>query len=230
MLSDSDLQARLRGVLAGGWYALPDRGTGAPGLLLENLLGLDSGNRDSPDAGKWEIKFHGPQTRLLTLFHLEAAPRNHMHHMVRQFGHVDRHGRVSFRHTIHRGKSCLGFYVANESFRITVRHREVSDIAWPHWTHDRLINAFVSKLRRLVTVRGRKRRTNQGTSEVTYERALLYWEPKTTSFPNMIANGTIAIDFDARTSNGQGLRNHGTKFRIALEDLPSLYHHEQVLA
>ena len=43
----------------------------------------------------------------------------------------------------------------------------------------------------------------------------------------MVANGTVAMDFDARTLNGRGLRNHGTKFRIALNDLPRLYNHHQ---
>ena len=90
VMTDAELYARLRGVLNAGWHAMPDypgyRGTGAPGLLLEELLGLDGSNRDTPDAGKWEIKFHGPKTALMTLFHLEGEPKGHMHHMVREFG------------------------------------------------------------------------------------------------------------------------------------------------
>ena len=147
-----------------------------------------------------------------------------MHHMVREFGKRDRLGRISFRHTIYQGRSSMGFYVANESNRITVRHPDVSDIVWPYWTHDVLINAFASKFRRLIAVQGTMR--NRG-SEVRYQSAQLYMEPRVTSFVDMVANGIIAIDFDARTNNGRGLRNHGTKFRIAPSDLRHLYTHRQ---
>jgi len=38
----------------------------------------------------------------------------------------------------------------------------------------------------------------------------------------------IAIDFDARTRlKGNGLRDHGTKFRIKLDDLKNLYSKNQ---
>ena len=40
----------------------------------------------------------------------------------------------------------------------------------------------------------------------------------------VIERGIIAIDFDARTNlEGQGLRHHGTKFRVKPDDLRHLY-------
>lgn len=224
VITDSDLYARLRVVLKRGWLNISDYpgygGTGAPGKILEELLGLDGGNSDTPDAGRWEIKFHS-KSALLTLFHLEGEPRGHLHHIIREFGWKDEKGRLSFRHTIH-GQSEKGFYVANESGRITVRNPNRSDIVWPYWTHDRLINAFASKCRRLIVVKGRKR-----GDQVRYDVAHLYWEPLTTMFVNAVEYGIVAIDFDARTTNGRGLRNHGTKFRIRYEDLRHLYNHNQ---
>ena len=221
VVADSDLHERLRAVLKRGWVPLPDypgyRGTGAPGKVLEELLGLDGGNFDTPDAGRWEIKFHS-HAALLTLFHLEAEPKGHMHHMVRAFGWPDGKGRTSFRDTV-RGRSELGFQVVNEAGRITVRNRHGADIRWPYWTHDRLINAFAAKFRRLIVVKG----TKHG-ERVRYETAHLYWEPQITRFVEAIERGIVAIDFDARTNNGRGLRNHGTKFRIAIENLHNLYH------
>ncbi len=59
----------------------------------------------------------------------------------------------------------MGFYVANESDRITVRNDSVSDMTWPYWTHDSLIHAFAAKFRRLV-VKGTRQR-----SQVRYETA-----------------------------------------------------------
>ena len=220
-MSDTDLFARLRGILKRGWIHIPDYpgygGTGAPGKILEELLGIDGGNRDTPDAGKWEIKFHS-RSALLTLFHLEGEPKGHMHHMVRQFGWPDDKGRTSFRHTLYQGRSRLNLHIANESNRITVRHPDVSDIVWPYWTHDKLINAFASKFRRLIVVNGSKR-----SGYVRYEVAHLYEEPTITMFVEAIAKGIVCIDFDARTNNGRGLRNHGTKFRVKYDDLKHLY-------
>lgn len=220
VMSDAVLHERLRDVLGRGWMPLPDypgyRGSGGPGILLEELLGLDNKNYDTPDAGRWEIKYHSSNA-LLTMFHLEAQPKGHMHTMVRRFGWPDEKGRTSFRHTI-KGRSERGFYVANESNRIIVRNPSETDVVWPWWAHDDLINAFAHKMRRLIVVKGRK---YQG--RVRYDSADLHSEPMTTQFPKLIEHGVVAIDFDARTNNGRGLRNHGTKFRIAPADLGKLY-------
>ncbi|MDE0265703.1 MAG: MvaI/BcnI family restriction endonuclease [Thaumarchaeota archaeon] len=73
---------RVRRVLASGWHDLSDYdygGTGAPGKILEKLLGVDSENFDIPDAGKWEVKFHSGSA-LLTLFHRGTAKGTHAPH------------------------------------------------------------------------------------------------------------------------------------------------------
>ena len=226
-LSDEELFARVRDVIARGWIRVPEGygygGTGGAGRVLEELLGVDGGNSDTPDAGKWEIKFHS-RNALLTLFHLEGQPRGHMHHMVRLFGVEDAQGRTSFRHTL-RGRSDKGFYVDNEAGRITVRNNDRSDVVWPYWTHDSLLNAFVAKLRRVIVVKGSRRRPN-----VRFESAWCYQEPQARRFVEAVERGVVAIDFDARTNNGRGLRNHGTKFRIAYDDLRCLYHQQRRIA
>ena len=91
-----------------------------------------------------------------------------------------------------------------------------------YWTHDKLINALASKFCRLIVVKGRKK-----DDHVRCDLAHLYWEPKTTMFIEAIQRGIIAIDFDARTNNGRGLRNHGTKFRVKYDDLRYLYGHRK---
>ncbi|MEM7495551.1 MAG: MvaI/BcnI family restriction endonuclease [Myxococcota bacterium] len=58
---------------------------------------------------------------------------------------------------------------------------------------------------------------------VTYESACLYWEPSITSFIDAVQQGIVAIDFDARTTDKNGLRDHGTKFRVAVKNLGKLY-------
>ncbi len=144
-----------------------------------------------------------------------------MHHIVRGYGWLDDQGRTSFRHTIW-GSSPRGFRVISDSSRIIVRNEGPDndpDIVPPFWTHDSLMNAFVYKLRRLAVVHGRKK-----NGKVKYESVHLHREPNISDFINAIERGMIPIDFDARTQlKGNGLRDHGTKFRIKLDDLRPLH-------
>ena len=223
-ISDAVFFARLKTVIEQGWIQIPDRrgygGSGGPGLLLEEMIGIDPNNRDGPDTGIWELKYHGG-TAPITLFHLTPQPKGNMHNVVRGYGWPDTRGRTSFRHTIW-GKSPRGFYVVNEANQIIVRNEAQGihpDIIPPCWTHDSLINAFIYKLRRLAVVQGKKR-----GGQVRYETAHLHWEPNASGFIRAIERGMIAIDFDARTNlEGQSLRDHGTKFRVKLDDLRHLY-------
>jgi len=223
-LNDTAFFNKLREIIKNGWYTIPVDagygGTGGPGLLLQDLIGIDKNNRDGPDSGVWELKFHSGNSPL-TLFHLTPQPRGIMHQFVRGYGWPDSKGRTSFRHTIW-GNSTRGFKIVNDASCIIVRNESPDadrDITPPHWTHDNLTNAFVYKLRRLAVVHGTKRK-----GKVKYEYARLYWEPIISKFFNAIEHGKIAIDFDARTNlSGMGLRDHGTKFRIKIEDLDSIY-------
>jgi hypothetical protein len=54
---------------------------------------------------------------------------------------------------------------------------------------------------------------------------MAYWEPDIQGFSKAIADGTFCVDFDARTQKGMGsaIRNHGTKFRIKVDDLSKVY-------
>lgn len=221
---DGELYARLREVLARGWIEIPDTagygGSGAPGKLLEDLLGVKGQNYSVPDAGQWEIKFHS-RSALMTLFHLEAQPNGYMHDLIREFGWEGKDGQTNFRHTL-KGKSDRGFYVEDKTELIVVKNIDERDIPWPYWTYDQLMNAFAAKMRRLVAVKGTVRK-----GYVRYQSAQLYWEPQISRFINAILAGVVAIDFDARTTNGRGLRNHGTKFRVRSDDLHTLYHHHQ---
>lgn len=104
-MTDADFFARLRGVIARGWIPIPDypgySGTGGPGLMLEELCGIDVNNRDGPDTGVWELKFHGGAAPL-TLFHLTPQPPGNMHHVVRGYGWPDAQGRTLFYRSVER--------------------------------------------------------------------------------------------------------------------------------
>lgn len=226
IMSDSDILAKLQDVIARRWHVLPDEGyggTGGPGMYLETLLGLETNNSDTPDMGKWELKYHDARRQgLMTLFHLEAKPRGYLDVLVPEFGIPRNGGFTSFRQTVRGSKSSTGLTVNNLGESIIVIHPDRTDIdahMWPRWTHDDIVNAFASKLRRLITVSGEK-----SGNQVRYIKGHTHENPRSSQLISMIVNGTIAIEFDARTQPGKtSLRNHGTKFRIPVRDLDKLY-------
>ena len=218
-LPEQHIVDRLDQILLTQEYDIPHgmgfEGTGAPGLYLEHLLGLQTSNVDVPDAGGWEVKFSTGKG-LVTLFHKEPQPRGSgLRHMINNWGWVGRNGRQSFRHTI-CGESDR-FVVVDESNAIRVRRTGHDDMV-PHWPHDVLINSLSRKLRNLILVRGRKQRRT-----VWYDSAEMLTEVRSSRFIRAILQGTVCIDFDAYIRSNDSIRNHGTKFRIHIDNIPRLY-------
>ncbi len=217
-----ELFERLRAILREGQFEMPTEprynGTGAPGCYLEDLLGLRVGNQDIADVAGWEVKFYTPQTSLITLFHKEPDSRTVMRYLVSTYGWMDGQGRLSFRHTV-KGQSDR-FIVVNDAGNIIVRPLDGTDGPVPIWSHDTLLGALGGKLRRLILVSGQR-----VGRKVKYNSVHCYENLQITSLINKIAEGKIAIDFDARQARpgSRGLRNHGTKFRVAPADIGSLY-------
>lgn len=215
----NELFARLRTVIAHGWYDLPSKygGTGGPGTFLEDLLGLRAGNKDVPDSTGWELKYFTSKTNLITLFHKEAEPADIMRYMVRKHGWKDDKGRMSFRHTI-PGKSDR-FKVEDDNGTIIVRPLKRNGPV-PYWTHDELLNIAGAKLRRLLLVKGIR-----NGRQVRFDRADCFENLHVSLLIYEIVRGTICIDFDAREMKpgSPGLRNHGTKFRLQPDNVCRIY-------
>ena len=217
-----EMVARLRNLLELGWLDMTPgvaryNGTGGPGNFLEDMLGLTSGSKDIPDCIGWDVKWVSPLTHLITMFHKECDDSARvMRYMVSKHGWRDVNGRLSFRHTI-KGTSDR-FKVYSDAGSIIVRPLNGNGIV-PIWSHDTLLNAC-SKLRRLVVVQGVKSGTR-----VRFDRADLYENMHMSQMAEALTDGRIAIDFDVREAKAgsKGLRNHGTKFRIAPDALRKLY-------
>lgn len=219
-------------------YPLPrasGRDTGAPGNLLEKLLGIETNTRDTADfadAGveaKWSSK-----TTPVTLFHLDPlerptratkyAPRvpGAVENLIREFGYINDDRLLAFRHMIKGGNPTTGnrvngFYLTVDGEHINVRHVSRNKPV-ASWDKNVVTNAIVQKGRRMVVVTGER-----DLDEVSYNEATFFSEPRSSQIVEMIRNGTIMIDFDARLTPTGGVRNHGVKFRIYYADLKKLY-------
>ena len=58
--TNKELFERLGQIVRHGAYEMPTlrySGTGGPGLYLEDMLGLTTGNKDIPDSLGWELKY-----------------------------------------------------------------------------------------------------------------------------------------------------------------------------
>lgn len=199
-------------------------GTGGPGNCLEDWLGLNVGSQDIADAVGWEIKWYTGKTGLITLFHKEAHPPDIMRYMVRRWGWKDKKGRMSFRHTI-SGRSDR-FKVDTDANRIIVRPLRGSGPV-PYWTHDDLLNIAGGKLRRMVLVKGERI-----AHRIRFVQADCFENLNIGFLISEVIRGTIAIDFDVRERRpgSHGLRNHGTKFRVAPDDVCRLYMRKERLS
>lgn len=224
-----DLWQRLRDIIALGWTEMPAgvaryNGTGGPGNYLEDLMGLTVGNQDIADCIGWEVKYYTPATNLITLFHKEPTPEGVMRYMVSKYGWKDDEGRLSFRHTI-QGRSDR-FQVFDDAGSIVVRRRGGNGLV-PTWTHDTLLNIAGGKLRRLLLVQGQKDGRN-----VRFDMIDAFENLHLTLLIAEMVMGTIAVDFDVREAKAGsvGLRNHGTKFRVAPRHVCRLYLKKERLA
>lgn len=201
-------------------------GAGAPGNTLEYLLNVKQNNFDSPDLLDWEIKFHGGNA-LLTLFHKDPQPKGIMNKVVDAFGWENEKGQISFRHTLTKKSSERGFVVNNIDNKITVTNINNSSLC-PYWEHNVILNAIGAKLRRLILVHGL---VDKEKRQVIYQNAVAYWDLNLLGICKAIEEGIICIDFDARTKEqrGSALRNHGTKFRVHINDIGVLYENSQII-
>jgi len=217
----------IRDIINMGWADIPDqfKGAGSPGNTLEFLCNVAENNYDSPDLMDWEIKFHGGNA-LLTLFHKDPQPKGIINDVVNRFGWENAKKQISFRHTI-SGVSPRGFEVNSIGNKIIVSNTNDPTIV-PYWDHNVILNAIGAKLRRLILVHGK---VDKQKRKVIYESAVAYWDLDLTGICEAIISGLIYIDFDARTTGQRGtsLRNHGTKFRIHINDIGIIYENSQLI-
>jgi MvaI/BcnI restriction endonuclease family len=220
-VTDKDLFERLDQLLKVGTYDLADfggwRGDGTPGFVLETLLGFDPTNKDGPDSGRWEVKFHSGNTPL-TLLHKTPEPKGVVRELIEQFGWAGKSGDRSFRHTIWK-TTARGFSVDVENDKIEIRHKD-ANFTMPFWSTDTLANAFIFKLRRLIVVHGKK---SKSKGYVSFHQAQILQEPKIVEIFGALSSGMMAVDFDAKIRGDGTLRDHGTKLRMKISDLPKIY-------
>ncbi|WP_419919067.1 MvaI/BcnI family restriction endonuclease [Candidatus Poriferisocius sp.] len=227
-MTDAEFFARVKEITQTGYWELGEKhgGTGGVGKLLEELLDVDGGNSDTPDEGRWEIKTHTGQGTLLTLFHKTGTPNMSciLESDYSYYPNGDMSKPITYRNTVYGGApNSQGFFADTSHSMNRVTLFNINDnprVAYSSWSYDDLMTAFSYKLRRLLLVNATK-----SGQKAAFGPATAYSDPYLRKFPDMVANGDIAIDLDARyqSPESSAIRDHGTKFRIAMSNLTKLY-------
>lgn len=93
----------------------------------------------------------------------------------------------------------------------------------PYWGFDDLFHKAGTKLLNCFYVQAKAKKEGK-TEYFSYEKILMLQKFSLDKFLLGIENGTVLVDFDARTGH-----NHGTKFRLRQDCLPDLYSEVSVI-
>jgi len=224
---------------------------GGVGNTLEDLLGIEENNLPIPNAAEWELKTHRTgSASLVTLFHSEPSPRA-VRFVPRvllplygwphqQAGAKYQAGEMSFRQTISgAAPSDRGFKVvvdraarkvliSFDALGVDPRHhlwlaavKERAGLGQldpqPYWGFDDLEHDAGAKLHNSFFVEAEVRR-DDGKELYHYGHATMLSQFSLDHLLFGIESGVVYVDFDARSGH-----NHGTKFRVRSDALPTLY-------
>lgn len=230
---------------------------GGIGNTLEDLLGIAENNLPIANAVEWELKTQRLKTSsLITLFHMEPSPRA-LHFVPqifllnygwkhKQAGTKYPSNEMSFRQTINTiSHSDRGFKVIIDrkakqvSVSFSAEHVDPRHSSWlhsvkskvglreldpkPYWGFDDLKNKAGVKLLNCFYVQAETKKTKR-TECYHFKKLTILKKFSFNHFLDALENGQLLIDFDARTGH-----NHGTKFRLKQDCLPTLYEDSSVI-
>ena len=252
LFTKDDLIAQLKEISQQGWIPNTKQGNhGGIGNTLENLLGIEENNLPIPNANEWELKAQRLNTSsLITLFHTEPSPqavkfvptillpKYGWRH--KEAGKKYPDSEMSFRQTIHglnfsdRGfkvvidRNQQKILISFDSSRVSEKHANwLKNVErnigldqltpQPYWGFDDLASKARTKLLNCFYVQAEVKKIAD-QDFYRYSKAQMLQNFNFEGLLTGIETGYVLVDFDARTGH-----NHGTKFRLRQNFLPTLY-------
>lgn len=245
--SKESIITELRKIRDLGWVENRRPGNvGGIGNTLEDLLGIKENNLPLPNAAEWELKCQRKDSAsLMTMFHMEPSPRAMKFVpsiLLPKYGwsHQTIENEMSFRQTINGlSYSDRGFKVVVDRIEgkvlVSFDYTKVSNIhnKWledvnekvglgelspqPYWGIKDLFCKAGTKLLNCFYISAETKK-EAGKEYFHYTEIYILKDFESERFLDAIEKGYIYVDFDARSGH-----NHGTKFRIKQNMIPSLY-------
>ena len=222
-----DIQNRLQELKSRGFIPTNRKGSTGIGHTIEQELQLNENNLAIPDLdGRVELKSNRKKSgSMVTLFTFNRSvwqfPQKEV---IETFGYIDEKGRKGLYSSVFHdtpNPQRLEIKIDRQSHKVHLCHNDTVLGTWSIFT---IVGKFVTKLERLMIVFADTRineKTNQ--EEFHYNEAYLLENPELDNFLDAFENGLIAIDVRMHVKPAGAVRNHGTGFRIAERNIPSLY-------
>ncbi|MEA4812183.1 MAG: MvaI/BcnI family restriction endonuclease [Anaerolineaceae bacterium] len=251
--SKTELLDKLKEIRSLGWIENKRYGnSGSVGNTLEDLLEIPENNLPIPNANEWELKCQRQGTSsLITLFHFEPSPRVMRfvpNILLPKYGWKHKgaginypSSEMSFRQTL------SGMNYSDRGFKVIINRNdkriEISFSAqkvqpkhkiWleqveqriglnelspqPYWGFSDIFHKAGTKLLNTFYIVAEAKKNSEGTEFYKYNKIIMLSDFDLESLLYAIEFGYLFIDFDSRTGH-----NHGTKFRLKQDKLPTLY-------
>ncbi len=253
-----ELITKLKEISTKGWIPNARHGNhGGIGNTLEDLLGIEENNLPIPNASEWELKAQKIGTSsLTTIFHIEPSPRAIgfvPQVLLPKYGWKHKEAgkkypddEMSFRQTIH------GLSVSDRGFKVVIDRNERKILIsfdsskvdekhanWlksverniglnelqpqPYWGFDDIASKARTKLLNCFYVQAEVKKES-GEEFYRYSKVQMLQNFNFDAFLVGIETGHVLVDFDARSGH-----NHGTKYRLRQNFLPTLYEKNTVI-
>ena len=209
-----------------GFIEITRKGDGKYGNTFEDLLGLVENNLKEPDIEGYELKVQDKKTSSKqTLFNkcsFEMQPLD----FLENYGipHTKQKGELSCNTTVTRNANNRGFYLDTDDNFLYVKHKNTI-ICKYDW--NTLTDAYMTKFPKAIKVYGSVKKENNKTY-FHYNEAYYLTNSNKDKFKKLIEDNIICLEFKLRTryNEGKGVRNRGTAFRIADNNLDKLFDKE----
>lgn len=211
-------KSNLRKISTQGFILSKRKGNTGVGYTLETLLGLKENNVRLPDLGRIELKSKRQHaSSFVTMFTFNRGvwklPQSST---IKRYGYRDSSGRKALKCTVTVRSNPQGLRLTTTRNSLQLRVRTGKIIA--SWNGDALMEYFAQKLPSLILVVA-ETQTRNGREYFHYINAYLLKNPSKKGLLKLIKRGHVVVDLRMHLkSNGQ-VRNRGTAFRVAEDNL-----------
>jgi len=212
-------KSKLKKISSKGFIPSKRKGNTGVGYTLETLLGLKENNVRLPDLGRIELKSKRRHaSSFVTMFTFNRGiwkfPESSI---IAQYGYRDKTRRKALKCTVTVESNPQGLKLTTTKQALQLRDRQGKIIA--SWQADALMQYFRQKLPSLILVIADTRLDREGREEFHYNEAYLLKNPSKKGLLKLVEQGHVVVDLRMHLkSNGQ-VRNRGTAFRVAEDNL-----------
>ncbi|MBI1312002.1 hypothetical protein GC176_11975 [bacterium] len=216
-------------IAARGFVPTLRSGSTGIGYTLETLLDIPENNNPTGDFLGMELKAHRGRdleslsSKRMNLFLKEPVWTDGLTHRERipKYGYIDDNGRVALYSTVTSQQNSHGLKLAvnRDQQRLELLFKEHS-VAW--WSREVLQSRLQEKLTETAFV-GATTRGSSRDEKFHYQTVLYCEQPSVDSFLQLVASRDVMLEMRMHIREDGSARNHGSAFRIRLDQLPRLF-------